>query len=207
MWLAAVTFLFLFCFLPETSSANILTRRARRLRELTGNDRLRCHDEVEYAQTPLRVTAWETLVRPFVLNVEPIVLALNLYTSLIYALLYTWLESFSVVFEGVYGFKTGQEALSFLGLLVGALIAIPPFFFHLRYYLEPRFNAKNEIDPEERLLTDGGGLFHSNMPVHIWMDSTSDHTLDRASHRVKPVRHRHPAALPKFSDMDCQFIR
>jgi hypothetical protein len=90
-----------------------------------------------------------TLVRPFSLTfLEPIFFLLNLYIALIYGLLYVWFESFAIVFEGIYGFNLGEERLSFVGILVGAFIVIPPFFPYLHFIQEPRFNEKGEIQPE-----------------------------------------------------------
>lgn len=93
-----------------------------------------------------------TLVRPFTLNFrEPIVFLLNLYIALIYGLLYIWFESFPIVFEGIYGFNLGQQGLAYLGILVGALLVLIPFFIYLRVVQEKQFNVNGEIQPEKRL--------------------------------------------------------
>ena len=47
MWLSGFTLVLLIFFLPETSSTNILYRRTRRLRKLTGIQSLRCQPEIE----------------------------------------------------------------------------------------------------------------------------------------------------------------
>jgi DHA1 family multidrug resistance protein-like MFS transporter len=46
MWLSGFCLIVLFFFLPETSSPNILYRRTKRLRKLTGDDRLTCEPEM-----------------------------------------------------------------------------------------------------------------------------------------------------------------
>lgn len=46
MWLSGFTLVLLIFFLPETSSTNILFRRTRRLRKLTGIESLRCEPEI-----------------------------------------------------------------------------------------------------------------------------------------------------------------
>jgi len=46
MWLSGFCWVFLMFFLPETSSTNILYRRAARLRKLTGNDKLKSEPEL-----------------------------------------------------------------------------------------------------------------------------------------------------------------
>lgn len=90
--------------------------------------------------------------RGFALNFqEPIVFILNLYMCLVYGLLYAWFESFDVLFGEVYGFSLPIEGLSFIGILVGSLIAIPPYCAYVYYVLEPKCNEKGEIRPEERM--------------------------------------------------------
>lgn len=47
LWMAAPTLVVMFLFLPETSSHNILFRRAVRLRKLTGNSKLQSQSEID----------------------------------------------------------------------------------------------------------------------------------------------------------------
>ena len=152
MWLSGFTLILLIFFLPETSAANILYRRSRRLRVLTGNEKLTCEPELEAAQMTGKEVAMIALVRPFTLNfTEPMVFLLNLYIGLVYGLLYVWFESFPIVFTEIYGFSLSMEGVSFVGILVGAFVAIPPFFWYLHKYIEPEFNENGELQPEKRL--------------------------------------------------------
>lgn len=152
MWLSGGTLAVLIFFLPETSSANILYRRARRLRKLTGNDRLISEPELAGRELTGRAVARMVLVRPFtLLFAEPVVLALDLYIALVYGLLYIWFESFPLVFGGLYGFGLGAQGLAFLGILVGVFAVLPPFVWYFRRYVEPRFDARGELTPEWRL--------------------------------------------------------
>ncbi len=148
---ALVLFIFL---LPETPSSNIFYRRTRRLRKLTGNHKLKCEPELAGEQmTPTDVAlmtptdvALMTLVRPFTLNfTEPMVLLLNLYIALIYGLLYIWLKSFPIVFNGIYKSTLGLDGVAFVGILVGIFVRIPPFFWYLHKYLKPEFNENGEL--------------------------------------------------------------
>lgn len=152
LWLSGFALIALIFFLPETSSANILYRRSRRLRKLSGRSDLKCEPELQGEQMTGKDIALMTLVRPFSLNfLEPILFLLNLYIALIYGLLCVWFESFPIVFEGIYGFNLGEEGLSFVGILVGAIVVIPPFFLYLYFVQEPQFNENGEIKPEKRL--------------------------------------------------------
>ncbi|KAI4107169.1 MAG: hypothetical protein L6R37_001746 [Teloschistes peruensis] len=152
MWLSGFCLVVLIFFLPETSSANILYRRSRRLRKLTGIDNLKSEAEIEGEKMTLKDVALIAIVRPITLNFqEPMVFLLNLYIALIYGLLYIWFESFPIVFTGIYKFNLGEEGLAFVGILVGAVIVIPPFFYYLYRYVEPQFNDRGELKPEIRL--------------------------------------------------------
>lgn len=143
----------LFCALPETSQANILARRAQRLRRLTGNERLRSQSEIAQSQMSGKDIVMTTLVQPFLLTiVEPMVLLLNLQIGLIYAILYAWLEAFPLVYQGAYGFNSGQLGLAFLSLFIGAFLTWVGFTIYCKVRLEPLFDRKaGMIDPEDRL--------------------------------------------------------
>lgn len=160
MMISGVAFVLLFFFLPETSSTNILYRRAKRLRKLTGNDKFRCEAEIEAANMTTNEIIQIALVRPFTLNfTEPIVLVLNLYIALIYGILYIWFESFPLVFIDIYGFNLGEEGLAFIGILVGAILVVPCFFAYLHFIEEKQYDAAGNIKPEKRLRAAMVGAF------------------------------------------------
>jgi len=184
MWLSGFAFVVLFFFYPETNPSSILYQRARRLRRATGNKSLRSQSEIDAAHITLQDVAMIALIRPIALNFqEPIVLALNLYIGLIYALLYLWFESFPIVFIGIYGFTESTVGLSFLGILIGAVAVVPPFFWYLKYVQEPKYIAANgNLKPEERMPVAIIGAFI--LPICLfWFAWTS-----RASvHWIVPI--------------------
>lgn len=66
--------------LRQTSSPNILYRRAQRLRRLTGNDELKSQGQIEQSKLSFSQLASETLLRPLQMTfTEPIVIAINAY--------------------------------------------------------------------------------------------------------------------------------
>lgn len=152
MWLSGFCLALLVGLLPETSSANILYRRARRLRKVTGDARLVCEPELAGRDMTGRDMVVMTLVKPFsLLLTEPIVFALDLYIALIYGLLYIWFESFPIVYNGIYRFTLGESGLAYLGLLAGVLVTVPPLFWYHHRYIEPKFNDSEELVPEWRM--------------------------------------------------------
>ncbi|KNG51256.1 benomyl/methotrexate resistance protein [Stemphylium lycopersici] len=160
MWLSGFCWVLLFFCLPETSSPNILHRRTRRLRQVTGDDRFTCEPDIMAAQMTGKDVVMMSLVKPITLNfTEPIVFLLNLYIALIYGLLYIWFESFPIVFEGIYGFSPGMQGVAFLGILVGTFLAAIVLFAWNYYYLEKQFDENGNIAPEKRLIPAMVGCF------------------------------------------------
>jgi len=181
-WLSAFAFILLFFLLPETSSANILYRKTRRLRKLTGNENLICEPELMGESMTGKDIVMMVLVRPITLNFqEPMVFLLNLYIALIYGLLYIWFESFPIVFVQIYGFSLGLEGTAFLGIMVGAILTIPFYFAYLYYYQEPKFDDAGNIQPEQRLPPAFFGAFC--IPICLfWFGWSAGHT-----HWIMPI--------------------
>ena len=87
-WLDGFCLLVLaFCF-PETSSENILLRRAKRLRKRTGNENLRSQGEIDSSKMTAKDIVKQTMWMPLYLSIsEPICFSLNLYIGLVYSIL------------------------------------------------------------------------------------------------------------------------
>ncbi|GHJ86220.1 hypothetical protein NliqN6_2622 [Naganishia liquefaciens] len=153
LWLSGFTLILLIFFLPETSSLNILVRRARRLRKLTGNKDLKSAGELQQADMTGKDIAIMTLWRPFELNfTQPIVFLLNLYISFIYAILYSWFEVFPIIYSETYGWSLGISGLPYLALLVGSVLGYFGYCLWHKYYWIKKYEESNgKILPEERL--------------------------------------------------------
>jgi DHA1 family multidrug resistance protein-like MFS transporter len=146
-WLCSLVFIIFFFFLPETSAANILYERAKRIRKATGDNRFKSKSEID-AANHTKKDHLMTLGRAFTLTfTEPIVFLMHLYTALVYGLLFIWFESFPFAFGGVYGFSSGQQGLAFLGIFVGALISVFCFILWVNYGVIPMV-AKPNFKPE-----------------------------------------------------------
>ncbi|OTB09775.1 hypothetical protein K445DRAFT_311111 [Daldinia sp. EC12] len=146
-WLCALVLILLFFLLPETSAANILYRRAKRLRKTTGAARFRSQSEIDAARYTLRDHLL-VLGRAFTLTFsEPIVFFMDLYSALLYGVLFLWFESFPLVFGDIYGFSTGAQGLAFLGIFIGALVTVPLYLLWIKHGVVPRF-TKPSFKPE-----------------------------------------------------------
>ncbi|KAI6879113.1 multidrug resistance protein-like protein [Hortaea werneckii] len=186
IWASGFALVFLFFFFPETSANYILCRRTARLRKHQPQDGLKfkCQPEIMGEQMTPAAAMKMTLVKPFTLCFgEPIVFALNLYIALIYAVLYCWLESIPIVFEQARGFSLGISGLCYIGLIVGGLLTIPPYFYYNYYFVEPRFDDEGNIKPEIRLETALVGCFC--LPICLFLFGWTG--SDTSIHWIVPI--------------------
>ncbi|SJX66255.1 probable FLR1-Putative H+ antiporter involved in multidrug resistance [Sporisorium reilianum f. sp. reilianum] len=153
LMLSGFTLVVLLLVLPETSSSNILYRRARRLRKVTGNDKLRTKGEIFSASLTGKELALMTFVRPFVLSfTQPIVLGINFHIGLVYGILYAWFEAFPIVFVQTYGFNYGELGLAFMGIFVGAILTYIAYIFWHKYSYCPLYDRTGgKVAPEKWL--------------------------------------------------------
>ncbi|WWC95034.1 hypothetical protein V866_001886 [Kwoniella sp. B9012] len=154
LWLSGFTLVLAIFTLPETSSGTILLRRAKRLRKLTGNDNLKSISEISSEKMTGAEVAKMTLIRPFSMTfTEPIVLAIDLYIGLIYAILYSYFESYPIVYSEMgYGWSLGVSNLPFAALLVGSLISYAGYCIWNKLYFEKVYNHTNHNAPPEARL-------------------------------------------------------
>lgn len=153
LWMNGPVFLSLFFFLPETSSSNILLRRAQRLRALTGDARLKAQSEIDQASLTPRDIAIEALWRPFQLVLlDPSIAFTAGYTALVYGIFYSFFEAFPLVYEAMYSFNLGELGLTFLSVTVGVIISIAWYWWYIYFVVEPSIRANGLGEPERRLI-------------------------------------------------------
>lgn len=131
----------LFIFLPETYGPVILKHRAQRMRKETGDESIIAPIELEKTDFNHIVTV--ILTRPLrMLCFEPLVLFTCLYLSYACkfristplsqdpktetntdAIFYIYLQSYPIIFTGIYYFSPGEQGLAFLPIGVGALVS------------------------------------------------------------------------------------
>jgi hypothetical protein len=187
----AVVLIVFFFLMPETNSANILYRRAQRIRKATGDSRLKSQSEID----AMHVTVKDHLVvlsRAFTLTFsETVVFFVNLYSALIYGVLYIWFESFPLVFGGLYGFNIWQQGLAFLGISVGGLITVPCYLFWIRRYLIPQFSPATyqaRGDPSTDLLRR---FCTSDLFILVRLDVALGYPLDGTSCGIGLLHYQH----------------
>lgn len=144
--------LFIICF-PETSSENILRRRANRLRKITGRTDLKAQTEIDQANLKFSEVFWDALIKPIEIFIkDPAITFTNIYTSLTYGIYYSFFEVFPLVYPPIYGFNLGEVGLTFLTIGVGCIIGLIIFLPYQIFYLIPDIKKNGLRSPEHRLV-------------------------------------------------------
>jgi len=130
-------------FMRETYAVVILQRKTNRLRKETGNMKLRSKLDTGLSTKDF---FWRSIVRPAkMLIFSPIVLSLSIYVGVAYGYMYLLFTTFTIVFEGTYGFSSGSVGLTFMGMGVGSLIGLAFFAYASDRILKSRAKEADAI--------------------------------------------------------------
>ncbi|KAI9734518.1 MAG: Citrinin biosynthesis cluster MFS transporter mrr1 [Cirrosporium novae-zelandiae] len=172
MIMAALFWLIGLFLVPETFAPLILTRRAARLRYTTKN--YAYHSVAEESPLNLKNLVEKYLKRPFkMLFLEPILVLITMYMSLIYGILYLFFEAYPISFQESRGWSPGVGALPFLAITIGVLIGASIITYVTKTRFASKMKKHGHIIPEERLppMILGGVL----LPIGLfWFAWTSN---------------------------------
>jgi DHA1 family multidrug resistance protein-like MFS transporter len=168
LWLSGPLLIAFFVLVPETSSSNILLRRAQRLRTRTGQSYFRSQGEIDQSKLQPREVVTEALWRPLqTMILDPSIGFTALYVALIYGIYYSFFEAFPIVYIDIHGFSLGSQALVYLSISVGITVGIAAYATWIRINWEPAVRTWNIGPPERRLIP---GLFASFMlPIGLFL--------------------------------------
>lgn len=153
IWAASPVFLVMFLFLPETSTPNILLRRAQRLRKLTGDMRFMSQSEIDQRSLKTSAIVVDALVKPLEITLkDPAILFVQVYTAIIYGIYYSFFEVFPLVYPVYYGMSAGEVGLVFLCILVACALGIAVYAGYIYWYVNPRIRARGWPVQESRLV-------------------------------------------------------
>ncbi|KAI9718318.1 MAG: hypothetical protein M1828_006783 [Chrysothrix sp. TS-e1954] len=161
-----------FLVVPETSAPRILHYKAKKIRYETKNWAI--HAPADENQVNLKNILERYVLRAFtMLALEPILVLLTVYMSVIYGIIYLFFEVFPITFQMDRGLNLGVGALPFLALLLGVILGSFVIYAFTKYRFAPRLQREGHVTPEERLLPMFvGGLL---MPVGLfWFAWTSN---------------------------------
>ncbi|KAE8310214.1 major facilitator superfamily domain-containing protein [Aspergillus transmontanensis] len=110
-------------FLPETFRP-VLLQKHNKIHNITS-------DDANLATSGLRNLVTRVLTRPIrMIYTESIVLFSCIYLSLTYSIFDLFFEAYPIIFQGIYGFSSGQCGLAFIPIGIGALLS---FLVYLAY--------------------------------------------------------------------------
>lgn len=191
VWGSSPILILMILCLPETSTPNILHRRARRLR-LAGNHHLFSQSEIDQQNHKTWVVVLDAMIKPFEITLkDPSIAFVNIYSSLVYGIYYSFFEVFPLVYPPLYGFSTGMIGVVFLCCFVALIIAIILYFSYLYWYLRPDVIKNGPQSQEQKLIPALASCFGppiglflfawtANPSIH-WIASTIGITIYTAS--------------------------
>ncbi|KAB8225592.1 major facilitator superfamily domain-containing protein [Aspergillus novoparasiticus] len=149
--LAFVAWVLITFTVPETYAPTILKRRAKKLRK-TQNDS-KYVTETELDSRPLGEKLRIFFFRPFqLLFLEPIVLFISIYMSVLYGLLYMFFVAYPVVYQGGKGWSAGSTGLMFIPLAIGVIMSAACSPFINKHYLSLYAKYGGKPPAEARLI-------------------------------------------------------
>ena len=143
--------------MSETSAPVLLARKTKRLREETGNSKLK--SKLDSGLSPRDLFMY-SIVRPTkMLTRSLICFLISLYTAITYSYLYIMFTTFTSVYETQYHWHGGIVGLSFLGLGIGSLCG-QLVFTYWGNKTAAKHITRGDFKPEHRLyIMCIGGLF------------------------------------------------
>ncbi|KAF3914262.1 hypothetical protein AA313_de0207307 [Arthrobotrys entomopaga] len=119
---------------PETQASTILARRAAKLRKETGDERYTTEQSLDKRPFGERMKLF--FFRPLqLLFLEPIVLFISLYMSVLYGLLYMFFVAYPIVYQEGKGYSSSTTGLMFIPIAVGVLLSAACSPFVNKHYL------------------------------------------------------------------------
>ncbi|KAF2101880.1 putative MFS multidrug transporter [Rhizodiscina lignyota] len=120
--LSGIVYIFITFTVPETYAPTLLARRAKKLRKETGDSKYVTEQDLDMRPLPQRISLF--LIRPVqLLFLEPIVMCISLYMSVLYGLLYMFFVAYPIVYQQGKGWNAGDTGLMFIPIAVGVLLS------------------------------------------------------------------------------------
>ncbi|KAG0153128.1 hypothetical protein PDIDSM_4978 [Penicillium digitatum] len=147
--MGGATLVIILLFQPETYGPLLLYWKAKILRAETGDERYRAPMEMKHAALGQRLLL--SVYRPFVLvHSELIIILMSLYLTVIYIVLFTFLEGYTYIFGQTYGLSQEMTGILWAGMLCGILLVgtLVPVIYS---WTAKEYKRTSAIAPEIRL--------------------------------------------------------
>lgn len=151
MIMAAVFFVPSLFIVPETLAPVLLQRRAAKLRTQTKNWAL--HSKMDENPVTLHNLLVKYLLKPMkMLFLEPILIVMTAYMSLVYGILYLTFVAYPISFEMDRGIAFGTASLPFLAIFIGVVLGCLGMAWETTVIFQPKLKKAGKMIPEERLI-------------------------------------------------------
>lgn len=168
LWFAGVCEILMFT-IPETLPSIVLMNKAKRLRKwkVPGFEDVKA--PIEVSDRSLVAIYKVALTRPWKILVDPISLAVAIYLSVVYMLLYMLFTIYPIVFQQKRGWNSGVGELPLVGTVIGAVIG-GALIFAVSAHDRKKLEKGHKAVAEDRLPVAmvGGILFPITMFWFAW---------------------------------------
>ncbi|KAF5313645.1 hypothetical protein D9611_010182 [Ephemerocybe angulata] len=141
-------------FVPETYAPVLLLRKAKRMRKedpVANKEIFAEHEKQDWSPKGI---AKRTVLRPFaMLAMEPILVLVTLYLSLVYGLLYALFQAIPVIFIQHKHFNIAETGLIFIGVGIGTSLGSAINLWTSRIYPKLIVKWRGFPPPENRLIS------------------------------------------------------
>ncbi|CAL1707709.1 unnamed protein product [Somion occarium] len=169
--------------IPETYTPVLLKRKAKRLRASTGDNRYHAPGESETSRSNILhetgVGLWNIIK---VLLYDRMALLLDIWLSLLLAIVYLASQAFPIIFTENRGFTPGQLGLTFIGFDVGFLIALATQPLWNRY--QAKLAAQYNFNPPPEMWLKMGQVGGILTPLGLYIMAF---TTFRHVHWIAPI--------------------
>ncbi|CAI7596488.1 unnamed protein product [Penicillium glandicola] len=136
--------------LPETRGSVCLSKRAKAIRQATGDERFVTNNDIE-APGIKHMLHNSSVKAVKMLFTEPVVFAFGLWISFAWFLTFLFLSVIPITFQEKRGWNEGVSGLPYIALCLGTTIGFGLNFFQIRKYKSLTSDPNVEIAPEARL--------------------------------------------------------
>lgn len=140
----------IFICLPETRGSICLTKRAKKIRQATGDERFVTHNDLE-APGIKHMLHNSSVKAVKMLFTEPVVFAFGLWIAFAWFLTFLFLSVIPITFQEKRGWNEGVSGLPYISLCLGTTIGFALNFLQIRKYKSLTQDPSVQVAPEARL--------------------------------------------------------
>ncbi|TKA68218.1 hypothetical protein B0A55_09055 [Friedmanniomyces simplex] len=155
-------------FFPETRGGVALHKRAKALRQATGDERYVAADDINTPSVKEMLKA-SSVKAIHMLATEPVVFAFGLWIAFCWAVVFLFLSVIPITFSEKRGWAEGVSGLPYISLAVGTALGWAAHHFQRRKYEQLTADPTRKVLPESRLY--GAMLGAIFLPIGLFIYS------------------------------------